>query len=197
MLLLSYLLPLSGNQNISYNGFGEVEYVSDRQTLGSKEIIFPFLPTIINSLIIIIGFLIVCESLFFWVPSLTDITKKKAEGKMIWQKKLFCFPERIFSILDDNILILIRRKRSSLKGILMKEFTMEIHLDKEIKEIKQISDFVGIEKVVHTHSHSILLKTVNLKSLPLQILQIRTILALMVISPVKSFSDIQNTTSSI
>ena len=138
-----------------------------------------------------LGLLVLIESLLFWVPSLTDITVDKNKGKMSWSWKQFMFPERIFSLFDSDARILIRRKRSSLKGLLMREFTMEIHLMMDQSEIKQISDFTGVERVdQRSHSHTVLFKTVELKRLPLQILHIRTILASKVKIPTKTLSNI-------
>lgn len=145
-----------------------------------------------SSLIFMLGLLVLIESVLFWVPSLTDITVDKNKGKMIWSWKKFWFPERIFSLFDSDARILIRRKRSSLKGLLMREFTMEIHLMMDQSEIKQISDFTGVERIdQRSHSHTVLFKTAELKRLPLQILHIRTILASIVKAPKKTLSNVE------
>ncbi|MHA2246474.1 MAG: hypothetical protein ACXADY_16150 [Candidatus Hodarchaeales archaeon] len=178
MLLVFYLPPITRNdERISNNG---EQLFSDEIQAGSyTDALFYFLQMVVCLLIFIIGLLILIESLFYWVPSLTDVTENENKGKMIWQKTQLWFPERVFSISDANTRILIRRNRSSLAGLLMKEFTMEIYIDKNIPEIKQISDFTSIEKMIQTPSYKILIKTIKLKFLPLQLIQIRTIIALM------------------
>ena len=152
----------------------------------SSAVVFDFLPIIVSSLIFLIGLLILCELLFFWVPSLTDLTLNKSKGRMVWTRKRLGFPERTFSLFETNSKILIRRKRSSLKGLLMREFTMEIHLTLDKADIKRISDFTGIERIIQTPTHNILIKTVVLKCLPLQLIQLRTILASSVMAPLKT-----------
>ncbi len=185
MVVIISLQPIIQNssQTSSWIGVYQRESMAD---YAKVEIVNPLLE-IISSLIFIIGILILIESLFFWVPSLTDLTVNKNKGKMIWFWKRFRFPERAFTLLDTGTKILIRRKRSSLKGLLMREFIMEIHISKDRSEIKRISDFTGITKIIQkTPSQTILMKTVMLKSLPLQILQIRTLLASKVNIPMKT-----------
>ena len=133
--------------------------------------------TITSSLILIIGVLVIIESLFLWVPSLTDLTKSK--GKMVWTWRRIIFPERVFSIFDAETRIVIRRKGSSFLGWIMREFTMEIYLSQEHQNIKQIADFSGITKIVNTPTSKILVKTVKLEHIPLQIIQMRSILSSM------------------
>ncbi|MFW9903469.1 MAG: hypothetical protein ACFFFH_03990 [Candidatus Thorarchaeota archaeon] len=140
------------------------------------------LTTIISSLILIIGLLVLIESLFLWVPSLTDLTKFK--GKMVWTWRRNIFPERIFSLIDAEKSIVIRRKRSSFLGWIMREFTMETHLPPRYQNVKQITDFTGIEKIINTPTSRILVKTVKLEQIPLQIIQMRSILSLMKPSPI-------------
>ncbi len=194
MLLVFYLPPIARNYERTSND-REGLFYDEIQAVSITDALIDFLQMVVSLMIFIIGLLILIESLFYWVPSLTDVTENENKGKMIWQKTQLWFPERVFSVSDANTRILIRRNRSSLDGLLMKEFTMEIYIDKNIQEIKQISDFTSIEKMVQTSSHKILIKTIKLKSLPLQLIQIRTILALMVTSPVKTLSDIRKLSS--
>lgn len=133
--------------------------------------------TITTSFVLVIGLLVLIESLYLWVPSLTDLTK--TNGKMVWIWRRIIFPERIFSLLDKETRIVIRRKRSSFLGWIMREFTMEIYLSREHRNIKQIIDFTGIEKIIDTPTNKILVKTVKLEQIPLQIIQMRSILSLM------------------
>ncbi len=156
---------------------GESTFQEDVGMTGVNTLVFDYLPIVFSTLFFIISLVILSELLFFWVPSLTDLSGKKGEGKMVWLRKLRVIPERVFSHKNSNAQILIHRKRSSLKGLLMKEFTMEVHLSKNIQEIKQIADFTSIERIVQTPTHNILIKTVILKYLPLQFIQIKTILA--------------------
>ena len=141
----------------------------------------------ISSFIFLLGLFVLIETLFFWVPSLTDITQSK--GRMIWLRKGLIFPERVLSFLAADVRVIIRRKRSSFHGLFLREFLIEIYLSKDELNIKQIIDFSGIEKIIKTSTHYILAKTVNLEHLPLQIIQIRSILALMKPPPVKILSS--------
>jgi hypothetical protein len=61
---------------------------------------------------------------------------------------------------------------------------MEIYLPQEHENIKQITDFTGIEKIINTPTSKILVKTVKLEQIPLQIIQIRSILSSMKQSPI-------------
>ncbi len=149
----------------------EASYFADSAVLSDPLI------TVISSFLVIIGLFVLMESLFLWVPSFTDLTESK--GKMVWLRRGFIFPERVLSLLDADTRILIRRKRSSLRGLLMREFTMEIFLYEDKNNIKQITDFSSIEKIIKTPTYNILVKTVRLEHLPLQIIQIRSLLALM------------------
>ncbi|UCG01047.1 MAG: hypothetical protein JSW11_15695 [Candidatus Heimdallarchaeota archaeon] len=139
---------------------------------------------IVSSAIFLIGLLVLVEMLFLWVPSLTDLTG--SNGQMVWIRKGIIFPERLLSLLDVETRIVIRRKRSSFRGLFMREFSMEIYISKEKSNVKQITDFTGIEKIINTPTYYILIKTVRIEHLPLQIIQIRSILALMKQSPVKA-----------
>lgn len=190
MLFVFYLPPIIHDYTEASNkGQGLAYEQEDAQR--TTDIVTDFVLLGFSSLIFMLGLLVLIESLLFWVPSLTDITVDKNKGKMSWSWKQFMFPERIFSLFDSDARILIRRKRSSLKGLLMREFTMEIHLMMDQSEIKQISDFTGVERVdQRSHSHTVLFKTVELKRLPLQILHIRTILASKVKIPTKTLSNI-------
>ncbi|MFX1284882.1 MAG: hypothetical protein ACFFB5_14570 [Promethearchaeota archaeon] len=175
--MLVFLHPIIQScSRTSINGYRIVGPTSETYA-DSIEGVNPLLG-IISSLIFIIGLLILIESIFFWVPSLTDLFIDNSKGKMIWYWTRLGFPERVFSLIDTDVRIIVRRKRFSLKGLFMREFTMEIHFTKDTSEVKRISDFTGIAKIIQkTPSHIILLKTVMLKSLPLQILQIKTLLA--------------------
>ncbi|MFX0124615.1 MAG: hypothetical protein ACFFAE_13365 [Candidatus Hodarchaeota archaeon] len=68
---------------------------------------------------------------------------------------------------------------------------MEIYLPRDKSNVKQITDFSGIKKIIKTPTQSILVKTVKSEHLPLQIIQVRSIIALMKPSPVKSLSSSQ------
>jgi hypothetical protein len=59
----------------------------------------------------------------------------------------------------------------------MKEFTAKVHLSRDTPEIKRISDFIGVEKIVQTPTHFTLIKSVDLRYLPLQIIQVQSLLA--------------------
>ncbi len=194
-LFLIFWLPPVIRDNGGTTTFGENSFQEDVGMARTNDLVFDFLPNAINTFFFIISLFLLSELLFFWVPSLTDLSEKKGNGKMVWLRKHGVIPERVFSLKNSNAQILIHRKRSSLRGLLMKEFTMEIYIDKNIPEIKQISDFTSIEKMVQTPSHKILVKTIKLKSLPLQLIQIRTILALMMKSPEKTLSDIRKLSS--
>ena len=98
---------------------------------------------------------------------------------MVWLRKGLFFPERVLSFLDEDTKIIISRKRTSIHGLFFREFTMQILLPKDKSNLKQIIDFSGIEKIFHTPTHNILLKTVKSEQIPLQIIQIRSILSLM------------------
>jgi hypothetical protein len=74
--------------------------------------------------------------------------------------------------------IVIRRKRSSLQGILMREMVLEIHISKTKSDHKRIVDFLTHEKIIHSTTHIILVKSVKTQHLPLQVIQIRALLAL-------------------
>ncbi len=176
-LFLIFWLPPIIRDYGGTSTIGESTFQEDVGMARTNDLVFDFLPTAISALFFIISLLVLGELLFLWVPSLTDLSGKKGEGKMVWLRKHGVIPERIFSYKNSNAQIFIHRKRSSLKGLLMKEFTMEVHLSKNIQEIKQISDFASIERIVQTPTHNILIKTVILKYLPLQFIQIKTILA--------------------
>jgi hypothetical protein len=69
-----------------------------------------------------------------------------------------------FSIKGN--LVVIRRKRSSLKGILLREMVFEIHISKSQSDHNRINDFLSYEKSVVTPTHIILIKTVKTQHLP-------------------------------
>lgn len=153
------------------------EYQEDIRGTKASTVIFDYLPKVTITLLFLISLVLLSGLLFLWVPSLTDLSGIKGKGKMVWLRTHGVIPERVFSLKNSNAHILIHRKRSSLKGLLMKEFIMEVFLSKDMQEIKQISDFTSIEKITQTPNHNILIKTVNLKQLPLQFIQIKSILA--------------------
>ncbi|MFX0120122.1 MAG: hypothetical protein ACFE9A_12130 [Candidatus Hodarchaeota archaeon] len=169
--------------------FGPTSSSEARDFLNTIEIYNPLF-IIISSLIFMIGLLLLIESLFFWIPSLTDIPVFGRNGKMIWTKKFIGFPERVLSLQDTDTRIVIRRKRSSLRGLLLREFTMEVYIPLDRPEFKQISDFTSMEKINTTPTHKVLVKTVKFKYLPLQIIQIKSILALMLKSQFDTFSNV-------
>ena len=125
-----------------------------------------------STLILFFGLLVLIELLFLWMPSFSDLT----ESKMVWKRKVMVFPERILYLLDAETRIIIRRKRSSFLGWIMREFTMETYVPKVKTNIKQITDFSGIERIIKTPTHNILVKTVRLEHIPLQVIQIRSLL---------------------
>jgi hypothetical protein len=129
-------------------------------------------------LALIIGTLVFIESVFFWTPSLIELTTNKGKGKMIWSKKRYGFIERVFCYEFKNTQIIIRRKRSSFRGLLMQEFNIEIYLPSEDPRVQKISNFTGIQKIIETKKYNILKKGVDLKYLPLQFVQIQAMLAL-------------------
>lgn len=182
-LLVSFQPTIQAISKTSPSFFGETQ---DTEILADSPTILNVI-NIVSSIIFLIGLFILIETLFLWVPSLTDLTESK--GNMLWLRRGQIFPERVLSLLEANTRIIIRRKRSSLRGLFMREFAMEIYLTKDKSNIKQIIDFSGIEKIIKTPTHSILVKTVRLEHLPLQIIQIRSILALMKPSPVKILSS--------
>ena len=171
ILLLVYFPP--NIQNIRESTFSRIEYTEDANFLAGPAVL-DFIE-IISILIFLIGLLILIEMLFLWMPSLPDLT----ESKMLWIRKGIIFPERILSLLDTEAKIVIRRKRSSFLGWIMREYIMEIYLSKVQSNIRQITDFSGIEKIINTTSHNILVKTVKLEHIPLQIIQIRSLLHLL------------------
>lgn len=176
-LFLIFWLPLVIRDYGGTTTLGENSFQEDVGMARPNALVFDFLPKVISTFFFIVSLFLLSELLFFWVPSLTDLSEKKGKGKMVWLRKHGVIPERVFSLKNSNAQILIHRKRSSLRGLLMKEFTMEVHLSKNIEEIKQISDFTSIERIVQTPTHNILIKTVMLRYLPLQFIQIKTILA--------------------
>lgn len=161
-------------QNIRETSFSRIEYTEDYNVLAGSPAIFDFIE-VISIMISFVGILVLIGMLFLWMPSLTELT----ESRMLWVRKGIVFPERILSLPDAEGRIIIRRKRSSFLGWIMRDFSMEIYLSKEITNLKQITDFSGIEKIVHTPSHNILVKTVKLEHIPLQIIQIRSLLHLL------------------
>jgi hypothetical protein len=169
--LLVYFQPTI--QNIRETSSSQIEFAEDYNILADSPAIFDFIE-VISTMIAFIGILVLIGMLFLWMPSLTELK----ESKMIWVRKGIVFPERIFSLPDAEGRIIIRRKRSSFLGWIMRDFTMEIYLSKEKANLKQITDFGGIEKIVNTPSHNILVKTVKLEHIPLQIIQIRSLLHL-------------------
>ena len=161
-------------QNIRETAPSRIEYTEDNNVLADSPVILYFIE-IVSILIFFIGISILIGMLFLWMPSLTELT----ESRMLWVRKGIVFPERILSLLDAEERIIIRRKRSSFLGWFMREFTIEIYLSKTKSNIKQITDFGGIEKVINTPTHNVLVKTVKLEHIPLQIIQIRSLLHLL------------------
>jgi hypothetical protein len=168
------LIPRNGDR-ISPSSEDEITY--DRLS-GSNS----FLPNILGVfgfliLIISILFLIVC--IFFWIPSLTSLISIDKRGEMKWRKSRLWIPERCLNLKLENASISVHRKQFSLDGLLMKKFTAKVHLPKDTPEIKRISDFIGVEKIDQTPTDYLLVKSVDLRYLPLQIIQIQSLLAIM------------------
>ncbi|MFX0051991.1 MAG: hypothetical protein ACFFAJ_01935 [Candidatus Hodarchaeota archaeon] len=141
-----------------------------------------FLPNILGFfclLLLILGILILIECTFFWTPSLTGFVSIDKKGKMLWRKSRFWVPERCLNLKLENASISVHRKQFSLNGLLMRKFIAKIHLPKDTPEIKRISDFIGVEKMVQTPTAYLLIKSVDLRYLPLQIIQIQSLLAIL------------------
>ncbi|MHA2226376.1 MAG: hypothetical protein ACXAC8_14295 [Candidatus Hodarchaeales archaeon] len=147
-----------------------------------------FFPFMIVGLFFIIILIVLGGGLLYWTPSLSYLTKKEGIGEMQWNWRRFGFPERIFTLRERNTIITIKRKRSSLTGVFMNEFSMEIYISSKISDVKMIHDFMSIEKKILTPTYHILSKTVKPKNLPLSLLQARAILASLVDRPHKANS---------
>jgi hypothetical protein len=182
MFLIIFFQPAA--QNIREGTFSPVEQKENHEFFTDSPATLDFIE-IVSSLIFLLGLLGSIELLFLWVPSLTDLTESK--GKMVWLRKGLFFPERVLS-LEVDAKIIIRRKQSSFLGWIMREFLMEIYLSPEQRYIKQVTDFTGIEKIINTPSAIILVKTVKIEQIPLQLIQIRSILSLMKQSPINTKS---------
>ncbi|MFX0172209.1 MAG: hypothetical protein ACFE9L_09830 [Candidatus Hodarchaeota archaeon] len=168
------LIPRNGDQ-ISPSPEDEFSY--DRLSASDS-----FLPVILGFsgfLLLIIGTLILIECIFFWIPSLTGFVSFDKRGEMVWRKSRFWVPERCLNLKLENTLISVHRKQFSLDGLLMKKFTAKVYLPKDTPEIKRISDFIGVEKLLQTPTDYLLVKSVDLRYLPLQIIQIQSLLAIM------------------
>ncbi|MFX0184282.1 MAG: hypothetical protein ACFE95_14460 [Candidatus Hodarchaeota archaeon] len=153
----------------------EEELTYDRLS-GSNSVIPNFLG-LFGFLLLIIGLLILFECFFFWIPSLTDFVSIDKKGEMVWRKNRFWFPERWLNLKLENASISLHRKRFSLNGLLMREFIAKIHLPRDTPELKRLSDFIGVEKIVQTPTHFTLIKSIGLRYLPLQIIQVQSLLA--------------------
>jgi hypothetical protein len=165
-------ISLRAPQNSPLSG---EELTYDR--LSASNSVIPNILGFFGFLLLIIGILILFECMFFWIPSLTDFVFIDKKGEMIWRKNRFWFPERWLNLKLENASISVHRKRFSLNGLLMKEFTAKVHLSRDTPEIKRISDFIGVEKIVQTPTHFTLIKSVDLRYLPLQIIQVQSLLA--------------------
>jgi len=130
---------------------------------------------VILPLILIAGVFLSLEFSFFWIPSLSRIYGR-SKGQMIWSWNHFFIPERTFRLEFEEAYFILRRKRSSFSGLLLKELVMEVHLSQDTFYFKDISDFIHKEKVIQTATDQIIVKTVKLEHLPLNILQIQMLL---------------------
>ncbi len=133
-------------------------------------------PDGISILIITICLTIIIISLFTWTPSLSNVIRTEKPGRMVWKLTKLGIPERVYCLKDGKINLKIRRNHSSFNGLLMRIFNLEIHFSEESPEIRRISDFTSMKRKKDSKNRPILSKTVKLKNLPLQVIQVQAIL---------------------
>ena len=154
----------------------EVFSVAD-QPLVNSVINFPleiFILVFVGSFFIFFGMILV------WSPNLSTILTIKGEkGKMKWGRSRLFLPERRYEINYLGSRICIRRKRTSLKGLLSQEFILELHIEKDHPDLSFISDFGGYSNRIETSTHTTLLSSVKFEYLPLKMFQIRAILTIL------------------
>lgn len=162
--------------------YEDVTKTSRYQILADLAISNPVTETIdrfpdgLSILIISFCLIIITISLFIWTPSLLNVISTEKSGKMVWTLTKLGIPERIYCLKDGNIRVKIRRNRSSLNGLLMRIFNLEIHFSEESTEIQRISDFTSMKRQKNSKKLPILSKTVKLKNLPLQVIQVQAVL---------------------
>ncbi len=134
-------------------------------------------PDILSIAIIAICVFVLLGSLILWTPSFSGVITTDKSGRTVWVRNKFGIPERLFCFRIDNIQIKVKRNRSSLNGLLMRVFNLEIHFKEESPEIQRIANFTGMKRQKKSIKSPILYKTVKMKNLPLQVIQVRALLA--------------------
>ncbi len=124
-------------------------------------------------------FLILVGMLFIWSPNLSTLSIKGEKGEMKWVRNRLSIPERQFIIEYPSSKISIRRKHSSLRGLLSQEFILELQIEKNHPEMSFISDFGGYSNRIETSTHTKLISSVKFEFLPLKMFQIRALLAVL------------------
>lgn len=161
------------------------EYTEDRMV--TRSFLFDFFimfSQLTFPLFFFISLIIIFNFLLLWTPSFVTIPVDETMKRKGWSQTLLRRDIR-FSIKGN--LVVIRRKRSSLKGILLREMVFEIHISKSQSDHNRINDFLSYEKSVVTPTHIILIKTVKTQHLPLQVIKIRALLAL-ITDPINVYS---------
>ncbi|MFX0085438.1 MAG: hypothetical protein ACFFAU_07165 [Candidatus Hodarchaeota archaeon] len=134
-------------------------------------------PDILSIAIVAICVFVLLVSLILWTPSFSGVITADKSGRTLWVRNKFGIPERLFCFRINNIQIKVKRNRSSLNGLLMRAFNLEIHFKEETPEIQRIADFTGMKRKTKSIKSPILCKTVKIKNLPLQLIQVRALLA--------------------
>jgi hypothetical protein len=133
-------------------------------------------PDSLSISILVFCLVIIVITLFIWTPSFSNVLSTERNGRMVWVRTKLGIPERLFCFKDGNFRIKIRRNRSSLSGLLMRVFNLEIHFSHDSPEIQRISNFTGMKRYENSKKQPILSKTVKLKNLPVQIIQVQAVL---------------------
>lgn len=115
---------------------------------------------------------------FFWIPKIPIKSMAGLQGEMIWRKGRFGVPTRQLAFNLGTTSILIRRKSSTIKGLILRELLFEIHLEKGNQQYLEIADFNAIERIREELNSYILEKTIKPENLPIQLIQIRALLLL-------------------
>lgn len=176
LTVMTFFIPDEIETREDVTKTGRFEVFSDLLTSNTVTKTIDRFPDGISILIITICLAIIVISLFTWTPSLSNVIRTEKPGRMVWTLTKLGIPERVYCLKDGKIRVKIRRNHSSLNGLLMRSFNLEIHFSEESPEIRRISDFTSMKRQKNSKKLPILGKTVKLKNLPLQVIQVQAIL---------------------